>query len=838
MQKKILAILISATFTLVGCNSSDNENNTQTNPPVITPQPEGENGIQPEPPVPDPEDDIIINSTDYQLSLDTAKTMIFANASFYGKGHESHWHNKNTIVGFGYKNQTSDKDGVGWFIEIPEKTELELTALVENTFIQEDGSNGGMLRVEVFDAEDLMRNKLISGIDAQWKVYAKKDNSKDNWGLVEDKLGTVTIPNAGKYLIILRAVQNGSNPNGEIYERNVSMLAEMKLTGKYAENIEQLKIPETRGRYFTWKKEYIPEDLPTFESSKDKLPKPILDGNPEWVNLYWNTWKFAFEQLRTVKATNTTFVSNYIDEAFSNDLFQWDIQMMIEFWKYSNETFNAIATQDNFYRAQNYNGMIHRMLNEITGDDHGQNDAQQTNPPIFAWAELNWATITGDKTRFEHVIPAIAKQLEYIENAHAEPKNKKDKHFLYWNNGQGNGLDSLPRANGPYETKDVGSVDMSVQVANEYFSLAKMSEMIGNENDANRFREKGLFIAEKINQLWDDNANFYVDINSDKSTFLDKATGEPVLTLAGSWPLLFGDEIISDNSIRAGLMVEKLFSPDYFFEPFPLPVLSKNHSQYTPGEYDMGGVMTPTAMITMAGLRKQGYIHEASVLGEKILNAVNEIFRGGTHYWGNHVLTYPEWKDKRICTIWEMYKPTKSLDNHGGIWDTNEEIYYHNGAENGSRSVRPQFVGWSGIYPINTLIDHVIGLEANALENQITWNLRRTDRHGIEQFKVGDTFVDLIANERNVGDAVTITAKSSNKDIKLTVKHLQDDSDNSSVVKKTITLKAGQPITFTVKGSGIASAKHSYPVYDSSRFKLNENCANYSDLIKENYPIM
>ncbi|MCG3880666.1 hypothetical protein, partial [Psychrobacter sp. Ps6] len=227
MQKKILAILISATFTLVGCNSSDNENNNQINPPVITPQPDGENDIQPEPPVPDPEDDIIINSTDYQLSLDTAKTMIFANASFYGKGHESHWHNKNTIVGFGYKNQTSDKDGIGWFIEIPEKTELELTALVENTFIQEDGSNGGMLRVEVFDAEDLMRNKLISGIDAQWKVYAKKDNSKDNWGLVEDKLGTVTIPNGGKYLIVLRAVQNGSNPNGEIYERNVSMLAEM-----------------------------------------------------------------------------------------------------------------------------------------------------------------------------------------------------------------------------------------------------------------------------------------------------------------------------------------------------------------------------------------------------------------------------------------------------------------------------------------------------------------------------------------------------------------------------------------------------------------------------------
>jgi hypothetical protein len=46
------------------------------------------------------------------------------------------------------------------------------------------------------------------------------------------------------------------------------------------------------------------------------------------------------------------------------------------------------------------------------------------------------------------------------------------------------------------------------------------------------------------------------------------------------------------------------------------------------------------------------------------------------------------------------------------------------------------FVGWGGIGPISNLFEFTIGLQVNAPDRRIEWRISRTDRHGVENFKV------------------------------------------------------------------------------------------------------
>ncbi len=48
-----------------------------------------------------------------------------------------------------------------------------------------------------------------------------------------------------------------------------------------------------QGRYFA-KKEYVPQPLPTFAETKARLPSPIFDDNPVYVQMYWKAWELAF----------------------------------------------------------------------------------------------------------------------------------------------------------------------------------------------------------------------------------------------------------------------------------------------------------------------------------------------------------------------------------------------------------------------------------------------------------------------------------------------------------------------------------------------------------------
>ena len=116
--------------------------------------------------------------------------------------------------------------------------------------------------------------------------------------------------------------------------------------------------------------------------------------------------------------------------------------------------------------------------------------------------------------------------------------------------------------------------------------------------------------------------------------------------------------------------------------------------------------------MVIKGLLEYGYLAEAR---EIAINGLDGMFQ--------------TWK--KTGTLYENYDQEKP------------------GAPGGSS--RPDFVGWSGVQPIATLMETIIGIRTRAPENRIKWTLRLTEKHGVRKLKWGRNYskqVDLIADAR------------------------------------------------------------------------------------------
>ena len=260
-----------------------------------------------------------------------------------------------------------------------------------------------------------------------------------------------------------------------------------------------------RGIYFP-KKDYVDQPLPTFESSKSKLPSPILEDNKDWLELYWKAWALAFKHFRKPPA-GSPFVSNYIDEAFAPNIFQWDTIFMIMFARYAHFIFPAIQSLDNFYCRQYQNGYICREIVEATGEDFIYEGRKHTiNPPLFSWAEVESFKVTGNKSRFEMVLPVLEKYTEWLEQFR---KKAGTKHGLYWQTGFGSGMDNTPRSGS-------GWVDMSCQMVMCYNDLALICTELNLPEKSYKYKRKAKNITDRINEfMWNEEDGLYYDVDDE-----------------------------------------------------------------------------------------------------------------------------------------------------------------------------------------------------------------------------------------------------------------------------------------------------------------------------------
>jgi glycogen debranching enzyme len=455
-----------------------------------------------------------------------------------------------------------------------------------------------------------------------------------------------------------------------------------------------------RGVYFS-KKQYVEASIPSFQERRAELPTPIVENSPEYTELYWKAWSLAFEHFKR-PPQGSPFVSNYIDEAFSPSVFQWDTIFMLMFARYGHSVFPAIQSLDNFYSRQYENGYICREIQEADGKDYVFVGREHTvNPPLFAWAEVESYKVTGDRSRFESVLPALKKYAEWLEK---HRKKEITKHGLYWNTGLGSGMDNLP-------LQGSGWVDMSSQMVLFYRNLSFMCGEVKQPDESTRYTKLADEIAQRINaMMWNEEDGFYYNVD-------DNGIQQRLKSVAGFWPMLAG---IADDT-KAKRLLFHLKDPRSFWRPIPFPSLAADEKAYqSDGHYWLGGVWTPTNVMILKGLERYGresdngtdytFNEFASAAAEKYLDGLSIVY-------------------KKTGTLWENYSPELMMRGNPSQKD---------------------FVGWTGCGPIQLLIENVLGFRPDGANNRMTWHINRIDRHGIEQLRFGGTTATLISQKRTI----------------------------------------------------------------------------------------
>ena len=277
-------------------------------------------------------------------------------------------------------------------------------------------------------------------------------------------------------------------------------------------------------------------------------------------------------------------------------------------------------------------------------------------------------------------------------------------------------MDNMPRFASNYNVAfshgHMVWVDACIQQVLSAKILVKIAEIIGRENDESiaLLKEEVANLTEVINEkLWHEDDAFYYDLW--KNGELNK-----VKSVGAYWALLA--DIIPPERLER--FVAHLDNENEFKRPCRVPSLSADSPDYSElGRYWKGSVWAPTNYMVLKGLEKNGYFDLAYDIARNCLENVVTVFQNDG-------------------TIYENYMPEK--------------------ASKGAPA-KPNFVGWSGLFPISILFEYVFGIRPDAQNERIVWDVRLTEEHGVKNYPLGDLSVDLICQERASEDEEpTVTA--------------------------------------------------------------------------------
>lgn len=444
---------------------------------------------------------------------------------------------------------------------------------------------------------------------------------------------------------------------------------------------------------------------------KNRLPEPVLEDDPEWVDLYYAAWEMAWNKIQHGTKKNG-FAPSYMDEGFNELIYQWDICFITAFAVYGRDAFPVMPSLDNFYGKQREDGYIQRVYWETDGTlaQAPTADEPMVNPPLFAWIEWRYYTISGDSSRIRRVLPVL---VDYY-NWTAEHCRSDAGRGLFYTSPLGSGMDNTPR-NG---VGKAAWIDYSAQQALAASCIANLADVIRDKETSTLFDRRYDDIRSKINSLlWDPETKFYYDLREDGDL-------SPTKHVGAYWTLLSG---VSDNE-RTSNLIGHLQNPAEFRRPNMVPTLAADQPEYDPkGHYWLGSVWAPTNYMVIRGLMRQGYRDLADSISLAYLGLLNNVYLNFKPE--PEKVAFEERYADDYHTLWECY--SSEMDKPATRWDN---TFYS----------RQDFVGWTGLGPIALLIENILGFDIQGNKNRIEWTIKRHDMHGIKNIRLGDQKVSLI----------------------------------------------------------------------------------------------
>ena len=429
--------------------------------------------------------------------------------------------------------------------------------------------------------------------------------------------------------------------------------------------------------------------LPVYNEIKDKLPKPLWNNNKSVIDCYYKAWEIAFSNIHNPE-DGSGFVSPFIDSAFNDNLFMWDSCFITMFGKYASEFFDFQGTLNNFYALQHEDGYIAREVTENDGSaGFTRFDGSSTGPNILPWCEYDYYKLTGDKERVEKIFPVLLAYHQWFR------RYRTWRDGSYWSSGYGCGMDNQPRLKNSESNAErflsnghMIWLDTCLQQLISCNMLIKMAEICNRCDDVIDIVAEKEKLGNLINEkLWDDETKFYYDLWEDDTLNMVKSVG-------AYWAL--SADIVPEDKLDD--FVTHLENDKEFNRPTRVPSLSADDKYYDEGgSYWCGSIWAPTNYMVLKGLSGNGYHDLAFDIAENCVDSVVEVF-------------------EKTGTIWENYAPeSKERGNHS----------------------KPDFVGWSGLFPISILIEYVFGIKVNAEKKEIEWHINLTDEFGVENLPLG-----------------------------------------------------------------------------------------------------
>lgn len=243
-----------------------------------------------------------------------------------------------------------------------------------------------------------------------------------------------------------------------------------------------------------------------------------------------------------------------------------------------------------------------------------------TKPPLIAWAALKV---------FDH-FPDV----DFLQEIY-EPITRWNE---WWFNKNDDDHDGIVQYNHPYMSSDdnplwdegmpVESPDINTYLVMQMDSLARIAEIIGETNDAVMWRRRADELTQKmIDHFWDEDAGLFWAMKDHKPI--------RTVTLFNLYPLLTGrlPKAMEQRVIR------HLTSPDEFWTPYPLPVVSASDPKFDADQMWRGPTWVNINYLFIEGLLKCGYPEKARELLERTLDVVNlhaDIYEYYNPLTGNH----------------------------------------------------------------------------------------------------------------------------------------------------------------------------------------------------------
>ena len=472
-----------------------------------------------------------------------------------------------------------------------------------------------------------------------------------------------------------------------------------------------------------------------FIYDRDKLPRPVLEGHEDWIDLYYKAWELAFRNVEYLNKPGWKDIMTCMPGV--GITWQWDSCIMTFITNYSNGTLNALNNLDNLYMLRRESDGFMSMAYVIETGEPAY--GERINPPLMAWAEWEHYLVSGDSSRFGEVLPALEGIYSFIEN-----KRKRDTCGLYWFEDPGSsGMDNSPR--GGYFAKhldgsDVCHVDLACQQALSADRISRICDVLGLPDKAAFYRSEKARINALINYYhWSDRAGWYFDFfaRDERGTKVKLINSK---TAAAFWALLGG----AADGERRSRMKDHMFDPGEFFTKIPFASLSADDPNYDrTGGYWLGGVWPPTNFAAVRGLCETGMRELARTAVVRMLEGMSAVAR-----------------DPAFGGIWECYAPEEhrpATTEDGGL-------------------VRSEFVGWGGLAPVTMLIENVIGLRFDSSSNTVTFSLDGREKCGLENMVFSNNRISVKCTEYQSFRDQTVIETEAEKPftLKVVTKYLWD----------------------------------------------------------------